>query len=54
MYAPNVYIKAIGYRKDLIVISVVVVFLSDINCSKNALNVKAKVSKMKLFINQSN
>ena len=31
-------------------------FLSDraIQCIKNALNVKAKVQKMKLFINQSN
>ena len=28
--------------------------LSDIKWSKNALNVKAKVQKMKLFINQSN
>ena len=29
-------------------------FLSDISCSKNVLNVKTKVKKMKLFINQSN
>ena len=33
---------------------IAVLYMSDIKCSKNALTVKAKVQKMKLFINQSN
>ena len=58
----NVCIK-LGYRKDLTLTIVIIrslkqlqllLFLSDIKCSKNALNVKAKVLKMKnLLISQT-